>query len=438
MSDIVFLLFGLWVAWKVFKAFSFPEAGFIFIFSFALYVYSGAILMGFDDYYSSAPQYPQLLTMVRGGFLVMVLACLLVSRFSTLTTPDFKGYHTLSRSESNAISILAGACVVACLIYLIIMPGNPVTAMFANSEAVALEREAVTTKMKSFGFFSNIFYFYMPIAWLVLYFQGKQKTAYLVLFINMMTLMATGQKSPLVFSLLYLILAMGLSRGRFNYRAAGMGGLVLAILLIGVVVMQNWHLLSGSNESVIWSAVEGLWRRVFMLGAIVLLDYMQTFPDAHPFLIQQASSLPPDRIVYITTFGEEIAGRVNAVSLGNFYAYFGEIYLAILLMFFLVLAFNGGGWALRKMMGVNPITQALYVVYCVVAVKLVITDWWTVLPAYWLSCFVTLGFVYAFQMGYFFWQSGKSVAYGKYWLVVSSLLALLYFAQGQARFLISL
>jgi len=437
MLDIVFLLLGLVMSWRVFNASRFPEAGFLLVFSYAVYVYMGGVLMGLDDFYSTSPDYPQLMSMIRWGYFSIILAFLLVSRLPLVVTPDFKGTFSLRQTEWSAVSLLALCSLVAAVTFLIIMPGNPLEAMLTNSEQFAFEREAVTTGMRSFGFFSNIFYDFMPIIWLSFYFHGKYKTAYFLFSANLFVLLATGQKSPLVFSFLYLTLAIGLKQGKFNYGKSVLASMLVFCVLIGVVMLQNWHLLIELNENTIFLALSALEHRTFMVGAIVLLNYLETFPVAHAFLIAQASAVPPDQIVYINTYGSGIAGSVNAVSLGNFYARFGEISIAAALMFCVAIVFYFGAWVIRSVVRISPLSQAFYIVYCVIGVKLVVTDWYTVLPIFWLSLFVIFGFVYAYQMAHNARHNGRAVAHGGYWFVLFSLIALCYFVQGQLRSLLA-
>lgn len=432
------MVISLALIWRLTRCGIFPSPQFIFVFSYFGYIYIGYLLMLGDLNYSGMEGFNAVGTLIRLGYVAIFMAALATVFFGPTRYDRYFGPVALPNQSVTRLFYSGLACVmiIVAVTYLYLMPANPIKAMLTDSSSVAYARQAVTTDMKNFGVFSNIFYNFMPLVWLSLYFLGKNRLWLLLLLANFVVVFATGQKAPIVYITAMFALAHGLRNGTFSYKLAFFFGIFLLVLLVTLVFLQNFNVSTGINTDDLLASISALLRRVFYVGPTTLINYFQTFPSYHPFLSEVSASVPSDQIVYRNIYGDHLRGTVNTVSIGLFYAWSGNVFVSAFLMFLLSICVFCLPVVFRYVVPDPALLKAVYVTYCFLMVKLVLTDWYTLVPIFILSFIVVSG------LSHIWFNTLQGALKRNFKIRVHafafflSLLALAYFTQGQLRTLL--
>lgn len=433
--DIIFIIFTLRFMFKNFFK-SFPFASFIFLFMFICYIYLGTIIMSFDEYYSTNKYFKELLSLVRVGYLSLlisiVLGHFLIERKNIKALVIFQS----RQSEYFAVNIIFLFVFFISISYLAFLSENPLKTMMSNPLEVAKIRSAATVELKYFSFFSNFLYFLLPIFFPLFFFLRKKIMAFFTLLVSVILQLSTGQKSPIFYLAILLLITLSLEFKKFNSKKS------IALFILGFIFIflisfsQNMHLLSGLDNESIELVFSGLFRRMFYGGVVPILQYIEYF-SIHGFYGFSNLDVPSDQLVYSYFYPSTgIRGTVNTVSLADFYGRFGNIlfsgFLFFLLSFFFVLLdifiFN----KIQK-----PVDAAIYSIFCMTSVKLIITDWYTILPQFfnlglWLIGAITLfeffvrNIIYKDKPDYYFYSKNKLYFY-------LSLIIFFYVTLGQVK-----
>lgn len=433
--DILIIAIVLITIFKI-EGKTFPYASIIFVCLYTIYIYTGTIMMNYDEYIIKDIYYEKLQLLVRLGFLAIVLAyftVFFVYKRKKLEFHDFTDNTTQSKKYAfYSISIIV---VFISSLYLFVIPTNPLFTMISNPSQLAFVRESVTTTFDNFGFYNKFFSFFLPMVWLVLLFQNKK--IYIPLFIlNMIILLSTGQKSPIVYLLFLLIIGLSLKNKKFNYKKNIFYLIILIISLLVLVVLQNWHLLSGLSLDSLQLAWNGLQRRIFYGGVLPLKQYIEYFPQIMDHYYFSPPEIVPAKLVYAFAYPDKgIIGTVNTVSLGNLYAAFGNLSVVFILFYLISLLVFSIDRILFNYMK-NSFEYSAYVMFCLISVKMVITDWYTVIPSFLIHIFAFFGAIFLIEAFFYNFASAKKsfvfYARNKY-IGVISILIFLYLFQGQIK-----
>lgn len=426
--------------WKLTNCRAFPSPQFLMILGFFLYFYLGVILNSYDPFFAKNKHFDDIVTSVRLGFCSIALASIITCKWQSLSFDYYQRVYlqqntVVDRWTLINLKVLAWIMVLLVLAYLVLIPEQPLLVMFTNPSQLVYAREAVTAGFKYFGFFSNFFYNIMPLIWISLFIAGKKKFAIILIFLNFVAILSTGQKSPVVYMLLLSLCTVGFLKGQFNYRKTIIYSLLGFIFLIGIVYVQNSHLFTGFSLDSLLSSMNGLIRRIFFVGPDTFLSYFKTFPSHHPFLIEQASEYSAHSLVYRTIYGNDVAGTVNSTSFIFFYGWFGNLYISAVLYFFVCILLFSTPYILRFLHASKYVVIANYIAIFLLVVKFNITDWYTIYFVYFLSFCIVHGFTYSSRFMYMF-VKGDGKYKGTYFSVIITTLLFFYYLQGQLRVLL--
>lgn len=436
--DIFVIMFTVFIVFKL-EARNFPYASVVFIFLYIVYIYSGTIMMYYDENILYSTNFETLQLVVRGGFLSIVLAYvssyILVRRTSLLSKECLK----LSISKDYAFYFVSILVIFISSLYLILIPSNPFIAMIKDPTSLNLIRQQATTTFSSFGFFNNFISFFLPLVWLTFLFMKKR--IYIPLFLlNLLLLMSTGQKSPIVYLIFLLVISISLKNKKFNYKRNVSIFIIIMISLLLIVILQNWHGLAGFSFNNIELAWQGLQRRIFYGGVLPLSQYLEFFPSNMQHYYFDTPDIPPDKLVYAYSYPNTgIIGTVNTISLGNIYAAFGNFYIVFIMFFILSFFIFVIDKILFNYMS-NPFEFAMYAMYSLLTIKLVITDWYSVVPQFFILSLSFLGAIYFIEAFLFYFASNKKrfiVYSNNKYMVFLAIAIFCYFLQGQIKGLLN-
>lgn len=171
--DIIFILIVLFIIFRL-EAKKFPYASIIFILLYIIYIYTGTVMMYYDEYIPKDKVFDNLQFIVRGGFVSAVFAYFL-SYIALQRAPLYKKeYSGLSSSKKYAFYFVSIIVVFISLLYLLMIPANPIFAMIKNPSSLAFVREQATTTFNHYGFFDNFNSFFLPLVWLTFLFLNKR------------------------------------------------------------------------------------------------------------------------------------------------------------------------------------------------------------------------------------------------------------------------
>ncbi len=441
ITELILAIYCIRYIWLRTASKMFPSPQFIFAFAYFAYIYFGYILMHWDPYYMDLEGFKSVGVLIRIGFISIVIASLLTFRLKSTRYVLYINPMNSQENKSNNswniffYTILGFAFIGVAILYLAVIPANPLRSLLDNSALLDFDREAATTGFKSFGFYSNVFYNLMPLCWLSLYVLGERRYWKIIFLVNVLVTLATGQKSPIVYILILFILANGIRKKEFSYVTAIKFGLIAFLILILIVLLQNMHIYYVLDMDAIYHSISGLSRRVFYVGPLTLFNYFQTFPAYHPFLMDEAASMPSDQIVYRSIYGTQIQGTVNTVSLGIFYAWTGNIITTSILFFILTVCIFCIPMLFKFFSSDAGLYRSTYIAYGLLLIKLVITDWYTLIPFFILSFFVMSGLNHLmYQIIMVVLNGSFRMRCNKFAFIVT-VISLAYFIQGQVKIL---
>lgn len=432
--DIILIALFILLIFKI-EAKQFPYASIVFILLYVIYIYSGSIMMNYDEYIPKDENFENLQFIVRGGFASIVFAYFLSYITLKRNSLDTKECMELSNSKEYAFYFISAIVIFISLLYLKLIPNNPFIAMIKDPSNLSLTREQATTTFSNFGFFNNFISFFLPLVWLTLLFINKK--AYIVLFLfNLIVLMSTGQKSPIVYLLFLLVIALSLRNKKFKYKKNILLVLVVIFTLLIIVILQNWHILNGLSLDSLELAWIGLKKRIFYGGVFPLKQYLEFFPAHMNHYYFNPPLTTPDKLVYAFFYPDTgIVGTVNTVSIANMYAAFGSYLIVFILFFILSFSFFTIDKLIFNHMK-TPFEFAFYTAYSLVAIKLVITDWYSIIPQFLILSLAFIGGIYFIEAFLFYFASNKRkfLIYTNNKIIgVFSMVIFLYFIQGQIR-----
>lgn len=429
---------ALATVWYAGRMYRFPPAGAIFIFGFCFYVYVGALFAGTDLIAADmAPEpYFRMLTLVRVSFWIAVVTFIV----TLIAMPQAKvenlgSTQSLDKYQVGALHAIAVLCALANIIFVAVLPVNPWTAMFGDQVQVAYLREQATTAFRWFPLFSVWLSFITPFVYLVYWFANYTRLAIGLLVLNTLVLLLTGQKAPLVYSLLAISLAAGLRYRQFPYLKASVAGVLAVIVLIAIVVLQNFNV---ARLGVEWSFLVNAWdaivTRVIAVGSHVVYGYVDYFPLRMDFYYLHPPEIPPDQLVFKhLNPNTDIIGTANAAFVASVYAAFGGVpqLLFSAIAIFLSLLFLGERLCLRQQP--SPFSLALYVVICLGALKMCITDLSTVWLPILFFVATARGLMMLMESGLRWLDTGVLGVRGNLAVIIPTLLISAYVVQGLLR-----
>ena len=437
LLDLIFAVFCMIYIWRCTNCSLFPSPQFILISGYFFYYYLGLILNHNEPFISGSEHSADLVWLTRSGFLVIFAASMITKNWQTLKFGYYRDkFFTLSRVDdiwlSKHLYPLWALMIFIIFTYLILIPVQPILVMLTNPSGLLEARESVTVSFNNFGFFSNFFNEFIPITWMLLLLYGKRFAGISLLLLNLLVLLSTGQKSPIVYILILYILSVSFIKGQIDYGQTIRYGLVVFISLIMLVYYQNAHLLGALNWEAVSLSITGLVRRIFFIGPETVLGFLTTFPDFHPFLFGADTDIPADKIVYRTIIGSDIDGTMNSNSLAFFYAWVGNKYIASLLYFLTIMLFFITPAMLGKLSFPRNLAIVSFLIFSLLLVKFNMTDWYTIYFIFVLSLISINGLLLTTR--FILNVSSSDIIYRTSIIsAVMSVLMLLYFLQGQIR-----
>lgn len=432
MVDLIFIIIGVYIVFRATKSFNVPKPGFIFVLTYAVYVYFSMVV-----YRLFLPMDVVAQNLIRISFLVILFANLFVSavvpyRANLIIIPDSLCFR---KAFGLVLDVTLGITVSLVIIYLISLPKIPIFQMFNVTEFAEFAeiREAATVDLPGSSLYFAFFYDFFPIIWAGYYLLGRKKKFKLAILLNIFITLATGQKAPLIYILGQYAFLRALAIGQLNFARSLVMAVLVFVIILAIVFLQNFGMASIGLENT-GLALAGLGRRIFYASPSIIEAYTQIFPKIHPY---DYTNLPPDQIAFRHLFpGVEVKGTANAVFIANLYAKFGYSFgLLFLLVFFVSVIIFSADSAFTNV----RLTSAWLVFYSMMMVsfvKLNLTDIKTALRGASLSCFSILGLTFiveAFIIRPEFGFDCGSVSSRSRALVIVSICILLYFFQGQLR-----
>ena len=391
--ELCYILSTLILVFKLHNCKIHPLPSFIFIFSYAMYIYVGSILMLGHTDYGKLDKLETTVDYIRLSYLFMLTAYLCT--YFIFPQIGYKLYancsERLTSQNKFTIQLIGTLFLLFSLHYMYSYSGPVLVSIFSGDTNFSYAREKATVGNSLYGFFSVIFMNYLPFVWIILLINKSYKVGFLFMSINFIAFLSTGQKSPVIYILIYFVLSYGFSYKYFPYFKFTLIFGVSILLLISLVVIQNWGIFEGFSFETIYLSIEALLRRTFMTGAYVFNQYIQTFPISHPFLIDIASSVPPSRITYDIFNHDGIAGSLNTAAIGNFYAYYGGLFNVSLLYFPLTILFVLSELLIIKYIRTKPIRLGALVLLSVTGINLSLTDIQTTVPIFFITIIFILG-----------------------------------------------
>ena len=423
--------------WQKTNCREYPSPQFVLLVGYFFYYYMGVIINYEDPDFRDLAHFEDLVWLTRSGFIIIFFCSLITKDWKTLSVNYYHLRFTQASGSADRwlakhLYPLAGVAVFISLWYLLIIPVQPILVMFSDSSGLNEAREAVTTGMKNFGFFSNFFNEYIPFIWVLLFLSGKRSAGNFVLVVNLFVLLSTGQKSPILYMLILYVFTEGFLNKRFEYSKTIKYVFISFFVLTLLVYTQNAHLFGGLNWDAVSQSLGGLVRRIFFVGSETVLGYLTTFPDSHPFLIESETSIPADKIVYQTMIGLDIDGTMNSNSLAFFYGWFGNKYLASALYFLVVMLFLATPYIVSLFVLPKLLQIAAFLLFNLLLVKFNITDWYTIYGVFVLACLVLNG-LFIITKTCVFSLNETMMHQTTVWSAILSCLMFLYFFQGQVR-----
>ena len=391
--ELCYILSSLIIVFKLHNCKIHPFPSFIFIFSYAMYIYVGSILMLGHTDYGKLDKLETTVDYIRLSYLFMLTAYL----FTHLIFP--KNSHNIYANCSERLTsqnkfifqLIGSIFVLFSLHYMFNYSGPVLGTIISGDTNFAYAREKATVGNSLYGFYSVIFMNYLPFVWIILLINKSYKWGFIFMFVNFIAFLSTGQKSPVIYILIYFVLSYGFSYKYFPYFKFMLFFVLSIFLLISLVVIQNWGIFVGFSFETIYLSIEALLRRTFMTGAYVFNQYIQTFPVSHPFLFDTTSTVPPSRITYDIFNHDGIAGSLNTAAIGNFYAHYGGLFNVSLLYFPLTMLFVLSEVLIIKYIRTKPIRLGALVLLSVTGINLSLTDIKTTVPIFFITIIFILG-----------------------------------------------
>jgi hypothetical protein len=436
LIDLFIVVFSLWGLFNRYYK-KFPYASFIFLCMYVAYIYAGTIMMYYDDFYSTNPFFKEMVFLVRTGY-VSILTGIMLAHFTIKRRPlEDLVVSRVRYSETLAIDFVFIFVFLVSVSYLSTLGENPLKVMFFNPIELANVRSASTTDFKYFSFFSNFLYFLLPIFFPIYYFLARKKVAFFILLTAVLLQLSTGQKSPIFYLLILMLISVYLYEKNFSYKKSAIWLFIGLIMLFFIIYIQNRHLLNGLNFQSIELVWSGLKTRMFYGGVLPILQYVEYFSSVHEFYGFSSLNAPSDQMVHLYFYPDTgITGTVNTVSLADFYARFGNVLLSGFLFFLVVYSIVLLDIVLFNKIN-KPVDAAIYTMFCMTTLKLIITDWYTVLPQFINLSFWLLGAIMIIDFfvrnivdmsgtNHFFYSKSRLYFY-------FSVLLFLYVTQGQIK-----
>lgn len=435
--ELLYILLSLFILWRLTNCNIFPSPQFVLGVAYFAYIYLGFLLMLQDEHYQELNSLKDVAVMVRLGWISILAASIFTFKFKVSiksVTPVNLRYY---KSDEKGVNVLTCICLAISVIYILQIPSHPLGIIYSDSSLLAESRESATVGVKGFDVYSNVLYNLLPFCWLYLYLSKKKSIWLYVLLFNLFATLATGQKSPIIYLLIGYSFAHGIKNGKIDYYGIFIKFIISTIMLIALVYLQNKHLFDGLNLDAITGSSVGLFRRVFMVGPTTILNYFQVFPNMHDFLHIGGTHLPSDQLVYNEIFNDGINGTVNSISLSILYAYTGDIYLSNLIFLFILILLFMLPNLIGRFIADDIAMHSVMCLYYILIFKMVITDWYTIIPIFILNTMVIVGFLnIIFQLKYVKFNAGREIRIGSLYYIISILL-LMYFSQGQAKILLA-
>ena len=371
--DIFLILLGLILSFILTKSYKMPRAGFIFVLFYSIYVYLSMFLFQAEESVTYEAVF-----LVRLGYLAIILALTTVS----LAIPYNKRF-CLQESNNKIVPLahlytlyfIGFLSVTMCLFYLIMIPEIPLLQMLYGSYDVVF-REQATTTFKMFGFFSVFFNYLLPLVWSGYLLISKFRRAFCLFFFNIVIVAATGQKAPIMYLTIVMIMIFSYIRGRFNYFLVILLITPILIIVSGLIIYTQYFGTHFDSDS-LNLAIDALKSRALLTSGEMINEWTEVFPNVLPFQVFDSTTIPLDQFVcsYYSS-GSNIIGSHNAAFIAEIYARFGFSFILVFFVIFLVsvFIFTIDSFFTRAH---SKFIVSSYGLYTLIGVRLCITDYLT-------------------------------------------------------------
>lgn len=432
--ETTILLFVLWGVFRLTKASQFPYASFLYVFAYATHIYFGLVCMKHDAQIEKNEIFLTMTYLISLGFMSII--CAYLTHYFIIDKPDIKKLIIRPLSQNKLIALILTAIITISIasLYLFKVETNAFLVIFSDSSLLEKARESATYKIDNYAIYSIFIFYFLPIIWLVLYIEGYMVWPTMLFIFNTYLSLSTGQKSPIVYNIIMLILAIAIKNRRFSYsRAFKYGGIVFCAIF-ALIYAQNRHLFASVSSESLGIVLSGLKNRVLYGGNLSLLDHVYVYPQLEQHFYFQSPLIPPATSVQNVLYsGLDLIGSSNTSSLGGLYAAFGNnlfVYAGIYLISLAV--FISDGMFFNRIR--TSVGAAIYVVFCLAVIRLAISDWKDVFSPLVFYGFAFLGCFYLCEaaVNALLIHRGFVIS-GRRLTVMTSLFLFIYFLINQIR-----
>ena len=422
---LVGLLFFLTRSWRLL------DFRFLFCFLYLIYYRLGFEVATVSDIYSEI----RLGQSFQNAYLLDTLffhLIISIALFSSIGRLGVQGYFSSDYEVRYKFNFLYYLTIICLLVTMI----NSVAVLISSGFNLSEAREVHTNNSWIIDFSSAYLYGFAPFLLFYYNFTYRRKRALLIFLLIAMIFVASGQKFLVLLIVHLFLLSQMIKRKKYNYVMAATGVLSSLPFIVFLVFISNSDILSLVSLQNIAIALDGLFQRLVFVGPMTVVNYFNTFPDFHPFLLGDLNPKPSDIIVHNYVYGNDLVGTVNSFSFAMIYAYLGNLSLALILttLIFTVIIF--APFALKPFIKEKVLIATSLAVLLFHMPRLIVTDVVTVLSTPLLALIV---FTTTFELFGRLERSRKKVLVlypkirGFIVPVVVLLLGFVYFVQGQIK-----
>jgi hypothetical protein len=355
-----------------------------------------------------------------------------IALFSSIGRLGGQGYFSSDYEVRYKFNFLYYLTIICLLVTMI----NSVAVLISSGFNLSEAREVHTNNSWVIDFSSAYLYGFAPFLLFYYNFTCRRKRALLIFLLIAMIFVASGQKFLVLLIVHLFLLSQMIKRKKYNYVMAATGVLSSLPFIVFLVFISNSDILSQVSLQNIAIALDGLFQRLVFVGPMTVVNYFNTFPDFHPFLLGDLNPKPSDIIVHNYVYGNDLVGTVNSFSFAMIYAYLGNLSLALILttLIFTVIIF--APFALKPFIKEKVLIATSLAVLLFHMPRLIVTDVVTVLSTPLLALIV---FTTTFELFGRLERSRTKVLVlypkirGVIVPVVVLLLGFVYFVQGQIK-----
>lgn len=217
------------------------------------------------------------------------------------------------------------------LICLLITTINSIAVFIGSEFNFSVAREAQTNTSWIIDFSAAYVFGFAPFLLFYYNFTHQRKRSLIIFSSIVLIFVFSGQKFLVLLAAHLFLLSQMIKHNKYNYVLAVAGIVSLLPFIVFLVFISNPQILASYSLDTVFIALDGLLRRLVFVGPMTVVNYFNTFPDFHPFLLGDLNSKPSDIIVHDFVYGSGLTGTVNSFTFSMVYSYFGSFVTALVL-----------------------------------------------------------------------------------------------------------